>query len=418
VSVTLSTRDFGAELLSPAALRNPYPIYRELRETAPVFWSEALGLWLATKYEDVRTIYRDHERFSSAGAYDANFESLSEDVRARLPLVAVAELTRVLNTADRPAHTGHRVQVMRPLAPRRLSSKREWVEQLCADLAERLGAQEQPDLVEHFSKQLSYLSILELFGASTEIIPIYEAAADGRFAMTSYARISPETALRYERALEKFKAALEETYERLRAEGDGTIIGSLLNPQEGVTPLTDDELFATLRTFFAAGHENIIYSVANTIYALLLHPEQLERVREDPSLAGPAYEEALRWESTTQSSRRLATEDVELRGQLIRAGDRVSVWRGSANRDADAWTDPDRFDIDRDHDESGGGIMSFGAGIHFCAGAGLARLEGPIAVQTLLARFPSLRLPEGFEPRWRQSPGVRMLQELPLVLDP
>jgi cytochrome P450 len=413
---TTATRDLGALLLTPEAIDNPYPIYRELRETAPVYWSDALRMWLITRYEDVRAVYRDHERFSSVGAYDSNFLSLPPEVQEQLPLVRIAELTRVLNTADRPAHTGQRAQIMRPLAPRRLKDKRAWLAQLCNDLADRLAAQEHPELVEHFSKHLSYLSILELFGASTDIIPIYEAAAAGRFEMVSLARLSVETALAYEQALGRFREALEELYAELRLHDDGTIIASLLHPEEGVQQLTDDEMFAVLRTFFAAGHENIIYSVGNALFALLANPEQLELVREDPELASAAYEEALRWESTSQSSRRIALVDVAMYDQTIRAGDRVIVWRGSANRDPDAWTDPDRFDIARDHDESGGGIMSFGAGIHFCAGAGLARLEGPLAIQTLLERFPKLRLTDGWTAKWRQAPSVREIAELPLVL--
>jgi cytochrome P450 len=408
------TIDFGEQLLASGASQDPYAIYRRMRETAPVHWSSRMNAWLVTGYSEVREVYRSHDRFSSAGKQVRNLRRVPPEVRSLMPGVELMETTPALSQADRPVHTTQRALVMRPLTPRRMAGKREWIEAMCGDLAEQLTAEEQPDLVGHYASRLSYGSILGLFGAPLEHIPLYKEVT---LAQSQFLKNPADVAAaaRYERSVVSMRAGLEEIYPRLR-DDERTIIGALLSPEDPSMRLEYDELFVILKTFFAAGHENIIYSIPTAIHLLLSHPDQLALVREDPSLAAGAYEEAVRFDTPAQANARIAAIDTELGGQRIRAGDLIFNYKGSANRDPAVWTNPDRFDITRDQNEPEGGSVAFGQGIHFCAGAGIARIEGPVSITTLLDRFPNLKFRDDWQPQWIPSAQHRKLKSLPVVL--
>jgi cytochrome P450 len=415
--VTLA--DPAAPLSTPEGIRDPYAVYRRLREVAPVHWSETFNAWIVTSYQHVREVFHAHDRFSSVGKAARNIHLLPPDVRARVPLVELSELRPALSSADPPVHARQKSLVVRPLSPRRLASKRAWVESLCADLTESMAREREPDLIRHFSFPLAYRCILGLFGAPLEHVPLYREATEARAAFTGAQNVGgrqgadPESALRYERASVALRESLEALYPALREHPDESVISSLLHPADSAKELDLDELFITLKGFIAAGPENIIYALPTAMHELLRHPEQLDMVRADPSLAAAAYEEAVRFDTPNQFNLRIAAVDTELGGATIRAGDQVLNFKASANRDPAVWTDPDRFDITRDQNEPEGGTVAFGQGIHFCAGAGIARLEGPVGIAVLLARFPHLKIAEGWVPEW---PTPRKLATLPLIL--
>jgi cytochrome P450 len=411
-----SAADLGAVLVSPGGIRDPYPIYRTLRESEPVYWSKSLRAWIVTAYDQVREVYRDASRFSTVDTNAGNLSTLPPNVRAQVPTIVFADLTPALNTADPPLHTAHRALIMRSMAPRRLAAKQAWLTDLCNDLADELAARPEPDLIEHFTKQLSYRSILGLFGAPTDLIPLYEEVTDAFTRANAVIGATLDDVLRYEAALVRFRATLESLYERLEHSEDETVIGSLLNPPEGIEPLTAEEMFSILKLFFAAAHQNLIHTTASTVMYLLRDREQLELVRREPDLFADAFEEALRYETPHQTNRRRAKVDTELAGKTMERGDFVINVKASAGRDAAVWTNPDAFDLTRNQNEPPGGSVVFGQGAHFCAGAGLARLEAPLALQVLFERFPKLRLRDGWRPRWRLQPLNRMLVDLPVVL--
>jgi cytochrome P450 len=406
--------DFGEQLIAPGARRDPYSIYRRMRETAPVHWSRRMKAWLVTGYSEVREVYRSHDRFSSVGKAARDVLQLPPEIRSLMPSVELMETTAALAQADPPVHTKQRALVVRPLTPRRLVAEREWIEAMCRDLAERMAAETRPEVIENFSSPLSYGSILNLFGAPLEHVPIYKelTIAQAQFLANRRDVLAAE---RYERSVVAMREALEEIYPRLR-DDKGTIIGALLSPEDPSMRLEYDELFVILKTFFAAGHENIIYSIPTAIHLLLSHPDQLALVREDPSLAAGAYEEAVRFDTPAQANPRITTIETELGGQRIQAGDLILNFKGSANRDPAVWTDPDRFDLTRDQNEPEGRTVAFGQGIHFCAGAGIARIEGPVSITTLLDRFPNLKFRDDWQPQWIPSAQHRKLKSLPVVL--
>jgi cytochrome P450 len=169
-------------------------------------------------------------------------------------------------------------------------------------------------------------------------------------------------------------------------------------------------LYATCALLLIAGHETTINLIGNGMLALLRHPDQLRRLRQDPDLIRPAVEELLRYDSPVQMTSRIALEDMELRGQMIQAGQQVAFLLGAANHDPERFVEPHRLDISRDPNPH----LAFGSGIHYCLGAPLARLEGQIALSILLRRMPNLALVTE-EPEYRDNYVLRGLRSLPVT---
>jgi cytochrome P450 len=410
---TTRTQDFGAALLTPEGTRNPYAIYRLLRENSPVYWSSRLNAWLVTSHSNVREVYRRHEHFSSARNSAENILNLPPEIRAQVPLTEIAELTLALDSADPPLHDYQRAPISRAFGPRAMPARYGWLAELCTRQADFLATQSQPDLIAHFTTPLSYKAILSFVGVPDEHLPVFIATWRARKDMMAMSSSTmTEGALRYEETLRAFRGALETIYCRHMEHDDDSIVSSLLHSPDGAYQFSDDERFYIMRSIFSTAHENLIYTIANTILALLEHPEQLKLVKANPELAGGAYEEVLRWNVPAHTQRRIAAADSELGGHIIRDGDRVMAYKASANRDPGFWDDPDTLDITR---EAKAGTLSFGLGAHFCLGAGFARFLGATAVSTLLERFPQLALPVGWRPSWRYRP-MFYLESLPLVL--
>jgi cytochrome P450 len=196
---------------------------------------------------------------------------------------------------------------------------------------------------------------------------------------------------------------------RRRPEED--LMTGLIAAEEHGDVLSEAELLATLILLFIAGHETTVNLIGNGILALLLHPDQHARLREDPGLIESAVEEFLRYDGPVQRTARTANQDVDIGGRRIEAGQIVVTLLGAANRDPDHFPDPDRLDIGRQDNRH----LAFGWGIHFCLGAPLARLEGQIAIGTLVRRFPRLALATDRVER-RETSVLRGLNALPLTL--
>jgi cytochrome P450 len=302
------------------------------------------------------------------------------------------------------------------MAPRRLASRYDELKAHCEGLAGQLGAKDEPELIRDYSHPLAYAAMLTLFGAPAKMVSVYEELFKAHSAALALTGWDFEVGLRYERALREFRRVLESVYRELAHEDNGTVIASFLHPPAGRSKLEPDEMFLVLKTFFAAAIENLILTIPMTLMALLQNPEQLAVVRDEPALAAAAYEEALRWNVPNHRNTRIVRADTELGGAVLRAGDRVTMLKGSANRDPSAWTEPDRFDLTRDQHEAEFGHISLGHGIHFCAGSGLARMLGPMALNVLIERFPNVKLLDGWQPSWQPVPLSRKLVALPLAL--
>jgi cytochrome P450 len=366
----------------------------------------------------LREIYRrSADRFTS-GKSGHILKDLPEGFLEEIPTVVLVETTPALASADPPLHTRQRALFHRSLTPRRLAAHREWITKIADELATDLARQRgECDLLAQYTQPLAYAAILGLFGAPLSHVPIYREVADSLFSFKGYGAAGPlmERARRYERALVALRGALESIYDLERAREPGeTILSTLLQPADA--ELSSEELFGILTLFFGAASDNLIYSPAIALLELLRHPAQFALVKADPEMAGPAYEESLRWESAVHVNSRIAASDLELAGQHVHAGDRMLLIKAAANRDPAVWSSPHQFDIRRDQNEAPGGHLAFGQGIHFCIGSGIARLVGPVAINVLVKRFPSMMLAGDWSPSWGEVPLTRRLADLRVVL--
>ena len=197
------------------------------------------------------------------------------------------------------------------------------------------------------------------------------------------------------------------------ADPDDGIISLLVETGGLAEPFSQDELIATATAVVTAGHETTANLIGNGILALLRSSSEMDRLREDPALATTAVEEFLRWDAPLQRFRRVARGDIEIGGRVIREGELVMAFGGSANRDPAAFSNPDTLDVGRVDNPH----LAFGHGIHFCVGAALSRLEGRLVFEQLPRRFPKLRLDPASEPVWRRNIAFRGSNLLPVRID-
>jgi cytochrome P450 len=399
-------------LLSIDFLDDPYPVYKRMRETAPVYRSEALSQWLVTGAEEIAEIMKSPERFSSFGWELARINRLPAEARDRLgPLVKLSS-TPVIVFSDPPEHTRLRKFVNRTFSPASIDPSLDDIDSLASRLVDELVAGDGSEIVSQLAQPLPIQTVVRLFGAPVSDADIYKTLSRARMIFQGTRIPDLEAATRLNDLLIEFREYLFRLIDRLRKEPEPGLLSTLVEPDEDGDQLDDDELFHMCVVFLSAGHETTTALIGNTVMALLRHPDQLEILREDPSKAGAAVQESLRWIAPVQRILRIAAEDVEIGGRTIHAGDEVALILAAVNRDERKFPDPDRFDIERQR----GNLLSFGRGIHVCVGASLARVEAAAAISALLEKAPGLRPQPGWAPEWSQSISIRSQVRLPVVV--
>ncbi|HEX2573554.1 MAG TPA: cytochrome P450 [Polyangia bacterium] len=397
---TLPQPDFT----NPDFQANPFPPLARLRRTGPlirVVLTNGIEAWLITRYDEALQVLKD-TRFrtqppSSEGA-----------VYNPSPIFRVLFFNTLVN-AEPPRHTQLRALVSKAFTTRFIESMRPHIQEITDHLIDGVAPRGQMDLIEDFAFPLPITVIAEMLGVPAEdrtriragSLALLEALSGGE---------SPACIAK----LEEFRAYLDLLIEHKRRDPRDDLISHLVQAEEGGVHLSEEEMVSMLALLIFAGHETTVNLIGNGMLALLTHPAQLEKLRQDPSLMTNALEEMLRYcGPAIGASPRYASEDIEVGGQLIRKGDAVLVSLAAANRDQAWFKQCETFDITRSDE---GRHMAFGYGIHYCLGAPLARLEGHIAITTLLKRLPNLRLavpPETL--RWRGNPHLRGLCSLPVT---
>ena len=397
-------------LVSPEIFSDPYPIYHQLREQDPVHWSEVWGCWVLTRYADVIAVLRDYRRFTNVGRIASFLDQLPADVRAQIqPLYD--NFTVGMPNTDPPEHTRVRGLVNKAFSARVVEGMRPRVQQIVDDLLDQAEGGGGMEVIGSFAYPLPAIVIAETLGVPAEDRDRFKEWSDDIVAFHGTGRPHSETIMKSTAALLETKAWLLRLIEARRKQPEDDLISALVAAEERGDMLSETELVATCITLLTAGHETTTGLVGNGLLALLRHPDQLRKLRENPALIGTAVEEFLRFDTSFLRAWRLTAEDVEIGGKQIPKGQTLSLMLGAANRDPAQFEDPDRLDITRDPNLH----TSFGWGIHFCAGAPLARREAEIAFTTLLHRFPHLKLDEeGVE--WQQNNTFHNLKSLPVIL--
>jgi cytochrome P450 len=391
--------------LSPEFIRDPYPFYRQLRGFDPL-WRSPLGYRVATRHADIAFILRDR-RFGKA--YETRIKSrYGADAMAEPALHAMG--LWMLNL-DPPDHTRLRGLVVRAFTARRVDEMRPRIQAIVDAAIDRIEPNGAMEVIQDFAYRLPVTVICEMLGIPDadrdRFIENARDAAGGRLLDPV-----PMTRAELDRANERNEAAMD-YFRRLfalrRAEPGDDLTSQLVHAEEQGQKLTEEELVANINLLFGAGHETTVNLIGNGLLALYRNPDQLRKLRERPELAANAVEELLRYDSSVQLTGRAALQDVTVGEVEIKTGEGVLCLLGAGNRDPDIYPEPDRLDIARAKIE----VLSFGGGIHHCLGAQLARLEGEIAISTLLRRLPGLTLDEIEQPEWRPTFVLRGLLRLP-----
>jgi len=410
LTALLRRRADGVDLASPAFKVDPFPFYARLRDEAPVSrvaLSSGIRPWLVTRYDDVALVLRD-ERFVKDMA-----KAVAPGAAPPLPPIPTMfkPLSHHMLNADPPDHTRLRALVSRAFTPTLVEGMRGRVQVIADGLLDGIAGRTRWDLIRDYALPIPTTVIAEMLG-----VPAEDRHRFHRWSRALLQSAGSRWAVwKAFPAVWQFLRYIRRLIEVRRAAPRDDLVSALIKAEEAGDRLSGDELVAMVFLLLVAGHETTVNLIGNGTLALLEHPEQMARLRAEPGLIRPAVEELLRFTSPVETStRRFAREDVTISGVTISRGDVVLAVIASANRDGRQFADPDKLDVAREPNRH----LSFGLGPHYCLGAPLARLEGQIAIQTLLRRARGLRLdvPPN-RVRWRGGLVVRGLESLPVAVD-
>jgi cytochrome P450 len=393
---------------APAFLADPFPIYRRLRAEDPVHWSPRLKSWVLTRYDDVRQVLLDRE--VSSDRMRPFFATLPGPEAAR-----IGDIIRYLSTwmvfRDPPEHTRLRRLTSKVFNLQSMNAMRPTIEALVEWLFERIAGRTEIDFIADFAGPLPALVIMAMLGVPKEELAKVKRMSDDMALFIGSSRMSPEKYDIAEKATQEMAGFFRELIQDRRQAARKDLLSELIHLQDGTDSLSEDELVATCILLLFAGHETTTNHIANAMLALLKFPGELSALRADPEMAPRAVEELLRYDGPSGAQVRVAKVEQELRGKRLKPGDRVFLMLNAANRDPDAYEQPERLHLAR----GGPAHLTFGFGMHICLGFPLARLEGQIALPAVLKHWQCIELAAS-ENRieWLNSMVFRGMTSLPL----
>jgi cytochrome P450 len=395
------------DLYSQSVKNNPYPVFASMRQDDPVFAQLGIDgqttIWFLTRYDDVELLLRDEARF----VRDPHNALAPEQVEQLDGLQAL--LNNHMLNKDGADHRRLRNLVSKAFTPKRVRELRPRIQAITDQLLDAVQERGQMDLIADYAFHIPTIVISELLG-----VPVDKRE---RFKVWSNAFVAPAldqaAQARAAQLMQEFVGYLRELFATRRQAPQDDLISALVQAQEAGDQLSEAELFSTVVLLIVAGHETTVNLIGNAVLALLRQPEARRLLAQDGSLMEAAVEEFLRYDSPVERALiRWATQDTMLGGQQIRRGDLLIGVLGAANRDPRQFAEPQQLDLQRGSQRH----LAFGHGAHYCLGAPLARLEGAVALGTLLRRLPTLRLsvPES-ELVWQTVPIFRGLIALPVT---
>ena len=368
---------FDLRTIDAAFLDNPYPTYAALRQFDPVHRSPD-GSYFLTRYDDVMAVYRSR-------AFSSDKKAEFKPKYGDSPLYIHHTTSLVFN--DPPLHTRVRKLLAPAFTPRALNVLEPQFAALVDGLLDAAEARGKIDLIEDFAAALPVEIIGDLLGvprADRGPLRGWSLAILGALEPV----LSPQSERRGNQAVAEFSSYLGDLIDQRRRDPrDDDVLSALIAGAVDGAPLSENELIQNCIFLLNAGHETTSNLIGNGVAALLDHPAERAKLRDNPELIETAVEEFLRFESSNQLGNRRASEDVKIGGKTLKPGSFITLCIGAANRDPAQFCDPDRLDIARTPNRH----LAFGAGVHVCAGITLARMEGRIAIGRLLRRFPKLR---------------------------
>lgn len=397
MQINAAARSVRLDPCDPAFYNNPYPAYHAIRAAVPVFKWDDYGYWCFARHEDVNGLLRDR-RFGRQILHVATRQDLGwPETPSHLKAFYAFEQHSLLEL-EPPVHTRLRSLINRSFLSRQVEKMRPAITSLCNGLIDRLENSHEADLLTAFATPIPVIVICDLLGVpsdmgqqllgwSHDMVAMYQARRD---------RTIEDAAVK---ATAEFSDFMRGYITRRRKEPRDDLLSELIRAEEQGQKLSEDELVTTAILLLNAGHEATVHAIGNGIKTLLDHS-----LRD--GIGEGHIEECLRFDAPLHLFTRYALEDLEFAGVKLRRGEEVGLLLGAANRDPARFADPDRFEPSRDPNPH----VAFGAGIHFCIGAPLARLEMQVALPLLFRRLPKLALAE--TPRYRNAYHFHGLESL------
>ncbi|MBU8787785.1 cytochrome P450 [Bacillus glycinifermentans] len=384
-----------------------YPFYAKLREYDPVYRFTLLNgqiAWLITRYEDAQTVLKD-DRFIK----NPHTMLSQKQINKMFPTLERDLLINHMLSSDPPDHARLRNLVHKAFTPKMIEELRDRIQEITDTLLDEVQNKGKMNLVDEFAFPLPIIVICEMLGIPPEDRDQFREWSDTLIEASN----RPEKIQKARPTFQSFIKYMGHLIEDRRKNSTEDLVSALIHAETEGEKLTEKELYSMILLLIVAGHETTVNLIGNGVLALLQHPKQLENLKSNPELISSAIEEVLRFYGPVElATNRWAGEDVLIHEKLIRKGDMVVVALASANRDESKFENPDLFDITRKNNRH----LGFGMGIHYCLGAPLARLEGQIALLTLLRRMPNLQLNTDAKTlKWRPTYLMRGLIELPVM---
>ena len=391
-----------AALLDPEVLGNPYPLYHRLRTESPVHWDPLLRVWVVTRYEDVIRVLRDFsaERTPSPAALTAI------GLAALNPVAKV--MVKQMLFLDPPAHTRIRSLASAAFTPARVDGLRSHIREIVQNLLKPVASKGRMNVIADLAEPLPCIVTAEMLGVPVSDHPQLKLWSQDFAEVLGNFQHNPDRVQGILKCTDEMSAYFRAMMhsDKLRPEG---LVNALKNAEIQGDRLTEDEVIANCIITMVGGQETTTNLLGNGVVALLRNPAELEKLRANPALVPSAVEELLRFESPTQYTGRIAAQDTEIGGKVIKQKQAVFAVLGAGNRDPERFSNPDKLDIARTDNKH----LAFGWGAHFCFGAPLARMEAQIAFEELLRLQNWALEPEPLT--WRTNLALRGLTKLPIT---
>lgn len=406
----LETTGIPLDILAPENLRNPYPMFQYLLAEEPVFFDENSKLYVISRNKDIEILLKDPRL--SADRYTA-LAAETPDSEKSMNKIIVRYLSMFLLNLEGEKHTRLRNFTIKSFLPRHMEILGPLAHASAKELAAKIKKKGHMEVIADIAFPMPVRFICQMLGLpNPDTMLIKELSDYVSIYIGSAGRASgciPLAHRGFTELADLFWPIVKERRQALKENAQhDDLVSSMMSARVNGEALTDEEVVANCILFLVSGFETTTNLIAGGMLALLEHPKQMEMLRKDPSLIDSAIEEILRYYPSVNRTARLLVDDVVLHGKTLLKGSIVILMLGAGNRDLRVFTNPDKFDITRPRE---GKLLSFGAGIHFCTGSHLARLQGKIAINTLLRELPDLKC-DTTAIKWRGNSRFRGLEAL------
>lgn len=396
---------FDYNPFDPQTLKNPYPCYEKLRTGESIYWSDLFNAWLCVHYDEVRTLYKhvglSSKRVEAIVARIPNYSSMQDFVDS---------LSLWLLFCDPPQHTRIRSLVSKAFTPKFVQSMHSRVQDIVDDLLDTFLEKKCCDFIAEFAYPLPVIVIADMLGLQREDRSWLKEKSNSIASILGSPKPTSDMAKNANDCVRELNDYFRRVIEERRKNPREDLISTFVRCEGEV--LETNEILATCGVLLFGGHETTTNLLGNGLYTLIHHSDELQKLYKNKSLLATAIEEMLRFESPVQWNTRVATQEITIAGKTISPGQNVIMLIGSANRDERAFSQADKFDIQRKNNKH----LAFGYGTHFCIGSALSRLEANVAFNTLLSKMRNIEI-DAEEIHWRKDLAFRGLQKLPLKFE-